>query len=340
MREPAPPVWRRYVEPAFLVALLFVPLLTDKYTQYVCNLVLVYALVGIGLNLLLGYAGQFAFAHAAFMGIGAYSAALLTTRLGVPFWISLPAAGVIAMMIGAIAVLPALRMKRVYLALATIAFAELVTWVLVHWKAVTLGTDGVDLKAPYFFGWRIGSDNTKYFVLLAVTAIMYLFAKRILQSKIGRAFVAIRENEIVAQCNGIDVARTKTIAFALSAFYAGIGGALFALTLGFIVPDGFGLGQIALHFSIVVIGGLASLPGSLIGAVLVTILPEALRGLQGVQELVYGLTLMLFILFMPSGIAGLLRKYGLLPREILAAPGWREQASERRHAGPPAQAAE
>ena len=310
----------RWAEPALLLALLFVPLVTDKYTQYVCNLVLVYALIGIGLNLLLGYAGQFAFAHAAFMGIGAYSVALLTTRVGFSFWIALPAAGLIAMVVGAVAVLPALRMKRVYLALATIAFAELVTWVLVHWKAVTLGTDGVDIKAPYVFAWRIGSDNAKYFVLLAVTAFMYLLAKRILQSKIGRAFVAIRENEIVAQCNGIDVARTKTIAFALSAFYAGIGGALFALTLGFIVPDGFGLGQIALHFSIVVIGGLASLPGSLIGAVLVTILPEALRGFQGVQELVYGLTLMLFILFMPSGIAGLLRKRGVLPREILAAP--------------------
>lgn len=326
---------RRWSEPALLLLLLLVPLATDKYTQYVCNLVLVYAVIGIGLNLLLGYAGQFAFAHAAFMGIGAYSVALLTTRLGVPFWIALPAAGLIATIVGAVAVLPALRMKRVYLALATIAFAELITWVLVHWKAVTLGTDGVDVKAPYFFAWRIGGDTPKYFVLLGVAAFMYLLAKCILRSKIGRALVAIRENEIVAQCNGIDVARTKTIAFALSAFYAGIGGALFALTLGFIVPDGFGLGQIALHFSIVVIGGLASLPGSLIGALLVTILPEALRGFQGVQELVYGLTLMLFILFMPSGIAGLLRKYGVLPREVLVAPGWREAAQRKRPAGRP-----
>lgn len=314
------PTWRRWIEPAFLLALLFVPLATDKYTQYVCNLVLVYAVIGVGLNLLLGYAGQFAFAHAAFMGIGAYAAALLTARAGLSYWLALPAAGLIAMVIGAISVLPALRMKRVYLALATIAFAELVTWVLVHWKVVTLGTDGVDVKAPYLFGWRIGSDNAKYFVLLAVAAFMYLLSKRILQSKIGRALVAVRENEIVAQCNGIDVAFTKTIAFALSAFYAGIGGALFALTLGFIVPEGFGLNQIALHFSIVVIGGLASLPGSLIGALLVTILPEALRGFQGVQELVYGLALMLFILFMPAGIAGLLRQKGLLPREILAPP--------------------
>lgn len=320
MGEASRPAWRRWFAPALLIALCFVPLATDKYTQYICNLILVYAVIGMGLNLLLGYAGQFAFAHAAFMGIGAYAAALLTTRAGLSFWVALPAAGVITMVIGAVAVLPALRMKRVYLALATLAFAELVTWTLVHWKSLTLGTDGVDLKAPYFFAWRVGSDEAKYFVLLATTAIMYLLAKRVLQSKIGRALVAVRDNEIVAQCNGIDVARTKTIAFALSAFYAGIGGALFALTLGFIVPDGFGLGQIALHFSIVVIGGLASLPGSLIGAVLVTILPEALRGLQGVQELVYGLTLMAFILFMPTGIAGLLRKYGVLPREILAAP--------------------
>lgn len=299
--------------------LLAAPLATDAYLQYVLNLVLVYAIIGIGLNILLGYTGQFAFAHAAFMGIGAYAAAILTTRVGLSYWLSLPLAGLICVLIGVAMAFPAMRLKRVYLALATLAFAELTTWVLIHWKTVTLGTDGIELKSPDLFGWRIKGDHRIYYVILTVGVLLYWLADRLIRSKVGRAFVAVRESEIVAACNGIDVRQIKIIAFGLSAFYAGIGGALFALALGFIVPDAFGVNQVGLHFSIVVIGGLASLPGSLIGAVLVTILPEALRGLQGLQEIVYGITLVVVVIFMPDGIAGILRRFGILPRETLAA---------------------
>lgn len=309
---------RRFAPALLLLALLGAPWFTDQYLQYILNLILVYAIIGLGLNILLGYTGQFAFAHAAFMGIGAYAAALLTTRVGLSYWISLPASGLICVAIGVATALPALRMKRVYLALATLAFAELTTWVFIHWKVVTLGTDGVELKAPSLFGWSVRGDHRVYYVILTTGALLYGLAGRIVRSRMGRAFVAVRESEIVAACNGIDVRQTKMIAFGLSAFYAGIGGALFALALGFIVPDAFGVNQVALHFSIVVIGGLASLPGTLIGAAIVTILPEALRGLQGLQEIVYGVTLVVFVIFMPTGIAGILKGFGLLPREILA----------------------
>lgn len=305
---------------AIVIAVGFVPAFADGYLQYLVNLVLVYAVIGIGLNMLLGYAGQFAFAHAAFMGIGAYAACILTSRLGLSYWLALPAAGAITTLIGALAALPALRMKRVYLALATLAFAELIVWILIHWKDVTQGTNGISIEHPFFFGIELRKDAQVFWVIYGTFLVMALAAWRILHSRIGRAFVAIKESELVARCNGISVARTKAVAFCLSAFYAGIGGALFALSLGFISPENFGLNQIALHFSIVVIGGLASLPGAVIGAAVVILLPEVLRAVQGYEELVYGVTLMLFILFMPGGIASLLRRLRILPPEVLAAP--------------------
>jgi branched-chain amino acid transport system permease protein len=304
------------------IALLLAPLATNDYTQYVLNLVLIYVIIGIGLNFLLGYAGQFAFAHAALMGIGAYTTALLSTRLHISFWICLPLSGVVAAVIGAVGALPAIRMRRVYLALVTLSFAQLIVWVLTNWSSVTLGSDGVDVHAPYFFGLRLHGDKMVFYVILPVTAVMYWLARHILESHIGRSFVAIRENEIVARCNGIDIARTKILVFALSAFYAGIGGALYALALGFIVPDSFALSQLVLHFSIVVLGGMLSLYGAVIGAVLLTTLPEVLRDLQALQEIIYGLVLMLVILVMPLGVAGVLKKWGWLPREVLAR-NWR-----------------
>jgi len=292
------------------IALLLAPLATNDYTQYVLNLVLIYVVIGIGLNFLLGYAGQFAFAHAGnehgvALEVSAGSVVAFSSRL-----------------LHATGVNQTPRMRRVYLALVTLSFAQLIVWVLINWSSVTLGSDGVDVHAPYFFGIRLHGDKMVFYVILPVTAVMYWLARRILESHIGRSFVAIRENEIVARCNGIDIARTKTVVFALSAFYAGIGGALYALALGFIVPDSFALSQLVLHFSIVVLGGMVSLYGAVIGAVLLTTLPEVLRNLQALQEIIYGLVLMLVILVMPLGVAGVLKKWRWLPREVLAR-NWR-----------------
>ena len=271
-------------------ALLVIPLFTDRYVQYVLNLIMIYVIVGIGLNFLLGYAGQFAFAHAALMGIGAYACALLMSRLSFPFWIALPLAGVVAMLVGSLVALPAMRMKRVYLALVTLAFAELIQWILIHWKAVTLGTDGVSLPPTLLFGFKLTGDHPMAYLILFVTVLMYVLGQRIVTSRFGRALVALRENEIVAQCSGINIAKTKLMVFALSSFYAGIGGGLFALALGFIVPDGFGLFQLVVHFSLVVIGGLISMYGSVIGAVVLTALPELLRDFQWLQEIIYAVS--------------------------------------------------
>lgn len=311
--------------PLLFVAMCFVPVLTDGYTQYVVNLVLAYVVVAIGLNLLLGYAGQFAFSNAAFMGLGAYTTALATSNFGLSFFLALPLSGVLAAFLGGVVALPSFRLKSVYLAMISMAFAELVQWVFIHWKQVTHGTDGVNVPWPRLAGETIRGDQNIYYVILAVTFLAYFVARQILHSKLGRAFTAIRESEIVASCNGINVPAVKATVFCISAFYAGVGGSLFALALRFIVPDGFGLLQLVLHFSIVLIGGLGSLAGSAIGAIVLTALPELLRGVQGLQELIYGIVLLVFVIFMPKGIAGLLLARGWLPREVLVR-GWREAA--------------
>jgi branched-chain amino acid transport system permease protein len=307
----------RVLGPAIAGVLLLVPLVTNGYSQYVVNLVLINVIAGIGLNLLLGYAGQFAFASAALMGIGAYTTGLLATRVGLPYWACLPLSGVVAALLGAAAALPAMRMSRVYLALVTFAFAELVVWVLLNWKALTFGSDGISIPAPSLFGWKIRGEKAVFYLILACAAAMVLLAGRVLQSPVGRSFVALRESELVAQANGINVARTKTLVFALSAFFAGIAGSLYAVALGFIVPQSFGLSQLIVQFSIVALGGVGSLSGAVVGAVLLTSLPELLRELQGVQEIIYGLVLVTVVIFLPDGIAGALKQARLLPREVL-----------------------
>ena len=308
-------VLTRGAMPLMFVALCPIPFVLDAYLQYIVNLMLVYLIIAIGLNFALGYAGMFAFAHAAFMGIGAYTSALFSAKLGFHFAFALLAAGIVSGAVGCIVGIPAIRVSGLYLAMVTLAFAELVQWVLKHWKSVTGGADGLSIPAPTLLGWQLRSDAASFYIIILIAFLMTLSARRILQSKIGRAFVAVRDSEIAARCNGIDVARVKTIAFGLSAFYAGIGGALFALTQHYIAPESFGLFQTILHFCIVIVGGAASIAGSVIGAVLLTALPELLRNVQALQEIGYGILLIVFVILAPRGVAGWLRDRRWLSRE-------------------------
>lgn len=323
---------RHWVWLVILAGLCFLPLLTDPYTQYIFNLMLVYAVIAIGLNLALGFTGLFVFAHAAFMAIGAYSAALLSVRLGIPILLALPLGGLLAGVTGFLITIPAIRLKGVYLAMVTLAFGELVHWILVHWKHVTGGVDGIIIPAPSLFGRELRGDTAVFYIVLVVSILMVALAKVIVESKLGRAFVAVRDSEAAAACNGINVAMTKSIALVLSAFYAGIGGGLFSLTLHYISPGSFGLAQTILHFCMVVIGGLGSLSGSIIGAILLTALPELLRRTQAFQEIAYGGLLIVFILFAPRGIVGLLQARRLWPREILVSRGSRSFIAQLKRA--------
>jgi len=299
-----------------ILALFFIPLATNRYVQYSINLTLVYMVLALGLNLLFGYTGQFAFANAAFFGIGAYACSLLTVRLGIPFWFSLPLGGIAAMFIGCIISVPALRLARFYLAIMTMALGEAIQWVLIHWDRVTFGPSGFQIPPPSIGGLLLSSDRSVYYVNLLVTLFIFWMARNILGSRIGRAFVAIRDSEVAAQCMAIPLTRYKILAYAISSFYAGIAGGLYAITVGYLTPENFGIIQVTLHFCMVMVGGLGSMIGSVAGALVLTSLPEILRDYQAYQEIIYGFILLFILIFMPRGISGALKRFRWFREEI------------------------
>ena len=303
------PSLRRLLPLLALVVLGFVlPMLTSQYVLYIGNYLMTFAVLAIGLDLLLGWAGQFAFAHIAFFGLGAYGTVLLQNRFGVPFLLALLMAALVSTLIGMLLAFPAARLRAVYLALATFAFAEGAQWVFNSWDAVTGGADGLRIKAPVIFGYALGTDPAAFPVITLMLALVLAATLYLTTSKIGRSLCAIRDSEHAATASGIDVRATKIVVFAISAAYAGIAGGMFTTYQSFMNPDNFGFAQIVLVLSMIVVGGLGTLPGTLIGVVLLGILPEimrtAMRSLLIWQELVYGVILVLAMMYMPRGLWG------------------------------------
>lgn len=290
------------------VAFAVVPMVANPYYVYAANLALIYILLAIGLNIVLGFAGQLAFANGAMFGVGAYATGLLRLDAGMPFWLAMPAGAMIAALTGFLIALPALRLRGLYLALATIAFAQFAVWVFVHWDGLTHGTSGIVLKPVDFAPLTKSASTGLYYVSLAVTIGFVALAWNMLRSRIGRAFVAIRESEHAAAALTIDLTRYKTYAYVVSALYAGVAGSLFACVVGAVVPEQFNLFQIVIQFCMVFVGGVGTLWGAVIGAVSLVWLQEALRGLQEVQEFGFGILLLAVIMFFPGGIADFLRR--------------------------------
>jgi branched-chain amino acid transport system permease protein len=297
---------RGRVAAAALVLALAIPLATNDYTQYIVNSILVYILVAVGFNVLLGYVGQFAFANAAFFGIGAYGTALAMVHWGAPFVLALALGGLAAALAGYLVGVPALRMSGFYLAIVTLAFGELMRWIYLHAGAVTFGPSGFSVPAPVIFGYAVAGEKAKFYLFLALTAALLAATARLIGSGVGRAFVAVRDNELAAAALAIAPARYKLIGFVWSGFVVGIAGGMFSVLLGRITPDSFGLSELLLHFVIVIIGGLGSLAGSVLGAIILTAAPELLRNFPGIEEVVFSLLLIVCLLFMPRGIGGLL----------------------------------
>ncbi len=295
----------------FLVA---APWAIDEYWLAQLTFVLIYGIVGLGLMLLAGFTGQFSIGHAAFLGTGAYTQGVLT-NLGVPFPLALVAAAALSAAVGVVVALPALRVKGIYLGIATLSFGFIVEEVFARWESVTGGNAGLHVKSPEIFGWSPGSGNGFYFLCLVVAVLATLGIMNLLRSPTGRAFVAIRDSEISAQSMGIHLARYKTMSFAISAALAGLGGALYAHKLSFISPDQFNILQSIDLLLMVVIGGLGSVHGAFLGAIFLIAmpqlismgkdwLPEAIGQAPGLQGLVYGVVLIVFVLFEPLGLYG------------------------------------
>lgn len=287
------------------------PFVVSSYRVFQLNLVLVYAIVLVGLNLLTGFNGQISLGHGAFYAIGAYTAAILMDHWAVPYWATIPAAGAVCFVAGCLFGLPALRLHGHYLALATFALGIAMPQILKYqgFERWTGGVQGIVIVKPHApLGLPLTQDQWLYFFTLAVTLLMFLFAWNLLRGRIGRAMVAIRDHPIAAEAMGIDVAAVKTFTFGVSALYAGIGGALGAVVVQFVAPDSF-VALLSISFLIgIVIGGLASVSGAIYGALFIQFVPNIADQIsKAAPWAVYGLFLLAFVFLMPAGVAGFLR---------------------------------
>ncbi|OYV00763.1 MAG: branched-chain amino acid ABC transporter permease [Burkholderiales bacterium PBB5] len=297
-----------------LLVLLAAPWLLGEYVLSQLSFVLIYGVAGLGLMVLSGFTGLASIGHAAFLGVGAYTETVLTAH-GWPFPLSFAVAAGLSAAVGVVVGLPALRVKGIYLAIATLSFGFIVEEVLARWESVTKGNAGITVGSPQFFGADLGSAEAFYFIALGVCLLVTFGVMNLLRSATGRAFIAIRDSEVSAQSMGIHLAGYKTLAFALSAAIVGLAGALYAHKLRFISPDQFGIAQSIDLLLLVVVGGLGFIHGAFLGAVfLITMpqlialakdfLPPAIGQATGLQAVVYGLVLMGFVLFEPMGLYG------------------------------------
>jgi len=290
-----------------ILIFLLLPHFSGTYVLYLASLAGVYTIVSIGLNLLFGFTGLISIGHAAFLGIGAYTTAILLTRMApIPFPVILIFSGFLASVFGLIVGLPALRLSGHTLAMATMGFGFVMEEVFLHWESLTKGSLGITVPRVSIGPIHFGTGISKYYLILVLVFLMILLARNILNSKTGRAFIAIRDHEIAAQTMGINLAWYKTISFVISAFYAGIAGSLYVILLSYINAESFHLMVSVLYLEMVIVGGIASILGSILGAIFLTVLPEILGAkYQLYQIIVQGLVLVLTLIFMPWGISGM-----------------------------------
>ena len=296
-----------------------VPLLSDNpYTLHVLSLVGIYAIVAMGLNLVFGYAGQISLGHAAYFAVGAYTSALLTTSLGQPFALGLLGAIALSVALGYLVGVPSLKLEGAYLAMATIGFGEIVKMLLVNWEQVTGGPAGISrIPHPEVVGIVFNSSVLKFYLVLGFVSGAFLVYFNLLRSHYGTRFVAVRDSAKAASAMGIDVKRAKVQAFVFSAGFAGVAGALYAHLNRYIAPDAFTLGESINFLIIVVVGGMGTVLGPLVGATIIVYLRETLQILKHYNMLIYGLMLMVLMVFMPRGLVGTTR---------LLAARWRARA--------------
>src|SRR2546422_817719 len=272
------PIARWAVGAIAAVVFAVLPLALGEYYLSLINLVSIAVVGALGLNLLVGYTGQISVGHGAFMSVGAYTAANLAVRLHAPFWIALPLGGLMAAVIGALVGVPSLRIKGLYLAIATLAGQFIIEWLINHVTWISGGVQAsIEVPRPRLFGFEIASQRAMYFFLLVCVALAIAAALNLLRSRIGRAFVAIRDHDIAAEIIGIDIFRYKLIAFAISSFYAGVTGVLYTYYLGVANYEQFQITVSIDYLAMIIIGGLGSVLGSVFGAIFVTLLPIAIR---------------------------------------------------------------
>jgi branched-chain amino acid transport system permease protein len=287
-----------------LVLLFAAPKLANGYVVYILALMCINVLMASGFNFVIGFLGQLVFANTAFFGIGAYSYGIIMVHTGLPFPVAFLGACLAGGVAGLIVGLPALRLTGFQLAIVTLAFNELMRWVYLHSGSLGGGASGLELPDVRMFGFDLVTDRSKYVVILAITIIAIWMVRNIARSTVGRAIVSVGANELAAAALTVPPVRYKITAFALSGFFTAIAGALFAFLLGRVAPESFSLNQLLLGFAMVMVGGMGTVAGPVLGAILLTAVPEFLRNIAGAEEILYSFLLIGLLLFMPSGLFG------------------------------------
>ncbi len=303
-----------------IAAFFALPAFLDNYWLSVAIASGVAVIGALGLNILTGFTGQISIGNGAFLGVGAYTSAYLTTKMGIPFWIALPLAGLVTSAVGAIFGLPSARLKGLYLAIATLAAQVVIEFAIVHSEPITNGTRGIIVSRPAIGPYSLTSETSYYYLVLITALSAIAFAYNLFRSRIGRAFVAIRDRDLAAEVIGVDLFRHKIMAFALSSFYVGVAGALWGHYVQVVSPEHFTITASIEYLAMVIIGGLGSIMGAVYGAVFMTLLPILLRTVAeeaatvfpniqalflSLKETVFGATIILFLVFEPEGLAKL-----------------------------------
>ena len=307
----------------FFLFLLILPFVADAYVLYVANLI-GFAIIGaVGLNILTGFTGQISLGHAAFVGVGGYTAAILITRFDFSFWLALPCAGFVAAGAGLIIGIPSLRVKGLYLCMATLAAQFIFEFIFIHWESMTHGTRGINIPAPALGSFALDTEKRFYFLTLVMVVGAVTFARNLIRSRVGRAFVAIRDRDLAAEIMGISLFRYKLTAFAISSFYAGVAGALWVSFMRIVTPDHFPFHLSIQYLAMVIVGGLGSVLGSIFGAVFMILTPEVLNVLSSalskmapaigqlfipMKAVVFGVLIVFFLIFEPLGLAEMWRR--------------------------------
>jgi branched-chain amino acid transport system permease protein len=273
---------------------------------FVVNLLLVYVIVAVGLNLLLGFTGQISAGHAGFLAAGAYVATLLGMHLpgvGAPW--ALLASGAVAAVLGLLLGLPALRLAGFYIAMATLAFGVMAAELILQLEEWTGGADGLYVMTPPAFGFEMATDENKFWLVLGTTVLTLICASGLVRSKIGRAFLALKESPVAAEAMGIHTAAYRTLAFVVSAFFTGVAGGLFAYVVSYVSPDAFSI-ELSIDFlAMVILGGMGSIWGSVLGAVLLTALNQYMATLGDYRTLIFGSVVVVCMIFFPKGLKGI-----------------------------------
>jgi branched-chain amino acid transport system permease protein len=306
-----------------ILAFFFIyPLWASPYYTSLATIAAIASIGAIGLNILTGFTGLISIGVGAFLGVGGYASAILTTKLGIPFWFAVPLAGLSTAVIGALFGIPSLRLKGLYLAMATLAAQVIILFAINNWNSLTGGSAGMIVQRPKLFGFSFSSETSYYYLVLVVLIGTALFTMNLFRTRIGRAFIAIRDRDLAAEVMGINLFKYKIFAFATSSFFIGVGGALMGHYTRVIGPEHYSIGVSITYLAMILIGGLGSVVGSIYGAVFITLLPVVLREtftvlspllpalenhFAGLRELVFGLVIILFLVYEPDGLAKMWR---------------------------------